>query len=495
MASGASPFQDRPEPTERTLGDLLALVWRQRMIMLAVFAGVTALGLVAAVGMKTSYTAYSNLIVRLGQEYVYNPQVGDAARGTAPESDQVVQSEVEILSSTALKQRVIRRIGLDKLYPALGRAYAKASSEAKRTEIEGAAVKAMDSALKIGTAPGTAVVRLSFDHAEPQMAAQALNVMIEEYLAYRSSVLAERDSGALAGQRLAFQNRLGVIDSTFQKFLADNGIGDFDTEKSSMGQLYTALITESYSLQAQLSEAQGRLTATNRSASTAPPEIGLYQDVDGSAATKLMQLKIDRQDLLSRYRPDAQPVRDLDQKIAALQALTSSPQGTAAGAKRVGVNPVYQSLQTEKNTLEAQTASIQARQAVVARELEQVTRRRQILAQLEPQYQALAREREVLSTNVRNFIVREQESEAAQALAAKSNDNIRVVERAQVPLKGKSLKKAVLALGILFGGFSALCVGLFLALLSRGYAGVAAVERSLDLPVLAAMPLKRGAGG
>ncbi len=53
----------------------------------------------------------------------------------------------------------------------------------------------------------------------------------------------------------------------------------------------------------------------------------------------------------------------------------------------------------------------------------------------------------------------------------------------------------MLVLSVLFAGFTALCAGLLLALLARGYPSTAAVERSLELPVLAAMPLKRGAGG
>src|ERR1700735_3881529 len=91
--------------------DYLTLLWRERALMLSAFLVVLALGLAAAVGVKTVYPVEASLLIRLGQEYVYEPSAGDAARGAVPDSDQVVQSEIEILSSAQLKQRVIDRIG------------------------------------------------------------------------------------------------------------------------------------------------------------------------------------------------------------------------------------------------------------------------------------------------------------------------------------------------------------------------------------------------
>jgi uncharacterized protein involved in exopolysaccharide biosynthesis len=479
-----------PKRISLTAEDFLSLLWRQRWIMLAVFLIIFALGAAAAMTMKKTYSANSSLLVRLGQEYVYNPQVGDAARGAAPEADQVVQAEAEILGSAALKERVIRRIGLARLYPPMGKAYASAGEAAKKT-IEGQAIRSMEGGLKIATTPGSSVVRLSFTHTDPAMAAEVLNVLIDEYKSYRATVLVERDSGALAGQRMAFEQRLNQADLALQKFLADNGIGDFDSEKASLAAVYTALMSERYNLTAQVSEVQGRLGATSRAAEAAPPEIGLYKDIDQTAQTKLRQLQLERQDLIARYRPDSQPVREIDNKIAQVGALAVGAPATASGT-RVGVNPVYQTLQTEKNQLEAQAASVRSRQSAINGELGQISARRRQLTELEPRYQELLRERDLLAANVRQFAQREQESQAAQALARSSSDNVRVVERAYAPTKGKSLKKAVLALAFLFAGFTAVCIGLVRAFLTRGFPTAAAAERAIDLPVLATAPLKQG---
>jgi uncharacterized protein involved in exopolysaccharide biosynthesis len=478
-----------PEPSRAvyTPHDLLAMLWRERFLMAWVFAGVLLLGALVALQMKTTFQAHSSLLIRLSPEYIYNPRVGDAGRGAAPENDQVIQSETEILGSAALKSRVLHDIGLPRLFPGLGRAYEAATSPVKRAAIEGQALHAMDTSLKIASAPDTAVVRLTYTHPDAQMAALVLNTLVDEYLRYRTSVLQSHDASVVGGQRQAFQQRLDAADQAYARFLSDNGIGDFDNEKAALGQIYAQLLTDSYNATAQLAEAQGRLGATGHEMSAAPAEIGLYRDVDHAAADKLVTLRLNRQDLLSRYKPDAQPVQDLDRQIGELEALNANGQAAGPGARRVGVNPVYQTLQTERNQLSAEVASLQSRKATLSAELNQVNARRQKLNDLQPQYDDLMRERDALSANVKTFTQREQEDQAQQSMSAQQGDgNVRVVQRAIVPTVGASLKKPVLLVTFAFAAFTALCTGLVAAFLRRGVPTPAFAERALGLPVLAA---------
>ena len=473
-----------------SIADFVSLLWRERFLMLVAFAAVFALGIGLASTQKKSFQAHSTLLVQLGQEYVYNPRVGDAGRGVSSSAGQIMQSELSILNSTAVKERAIEKIGLVEIYPEMKKAWAAANRVQRRTLFD-SGVRAVQDGLKVGTTPETSVVQLSFTHKDPAMAARVLNTVIEEYLSYRKQILVGGDAQALNEQRRLFEERLGATDAQYQQFLSENGISDFETEKTSLAQIYGSLLTERYSIQAQLSEVQGRLGVTTRQSGQVQPEIGLYSDVDPTATNKLTQLRVERQDLLSRYRPESQPVREIDQKIAALESLVSQGGATGVSARRIGPNPVFQTLTTEKNQLEAQAASLRQRQATVNADLAQINARRVQLLALEPRFQELARQREVLSTNVRNFTAREQESQAARAIALRGEDNIRVVERAYAPTNGKSLKSAVLALSFLFAAFSALCVALIRILLRRGFVTPEATARSLDLPVLGSAPIKR----
>ena len=200
-----------------------------------------------------------------------------------------------------------------------------------------------------------------------------------------------------------------------------------------------------------------------------------------------------REGLLARYKPDAQPVKDMDAQIARLEAAIAGGRTQTRGAERTGLNPVYQTFQTEKLQLTAEVAALRDSAATLADQMTRLTERRLRLAQLEPQYQSLNLDRDVLASNVRDFTQKAQLSQASQALAQATNDNIRIVERASPPSEGRSLRRPFLALALLFAGFSALCAGLARAFLRPGLPTPAAAARTLDLPVLGSAALKQPA--
>lgn len=471
------------------LTDLPILLWRERYLMLAIFLAICVLGVLAALAMKTSYQAYSSVLVRLGQEYVYEPRAGDAGRGAVLDSDQVIQSETEILGAGPLKLRVIERLGLAKTYPQLAEKYARGSAAEKKA-IMGLAVRAMEQGLEIETAPDTPIVRVGFSHNDPQTAALILNTLLEEYLIYRRTVLLDPSSPALEQQRRLFEGRLSEADAAYEEFLSSNRIGDFVAEKASLSQLQAQIEQQKYQTDTQLQDRIGRLATLNSQLGQVASEVGLYRDVSGAPGEKLVALKLQREEVLSRYRADARPVQELDAQIAQLEAGIAAGRTLGEGVRRIGINPVYQTLQTERIQLASEVGALKRAQVELNDQIDRLTERRLRLAELEPRFQELSLNRDVLQTSVRDFSVKEEQSRAAQEIAARSNDNIRIVQRAIAPTKGKSLRKPVVMLAFLFAGFTALCAGLLAMFMRPGLPTARSASRTLDLPILGAAPLK-----
>jgi uncharacterized protein involved in exopolysaccharide biosynthesis len=474
------------------LSEIPPLLWRERWLMLAVFLVIAIAGIVFAFTLKTSYDAHSSVLVKLGQEYVYQPRSGDAARGAVPDNDQMLQSETEIMGSDALKTRVVRRIGVARIAPDQAAAYNAASSDG-RDLIVAKVAQSIGKGLKIDTAPALPVIHVTYEGHDPQLAAQILNTLLEEYLIYRRSVLLTPTTGALDDQRRSFEQRLAEEDAAYQSFLSTNQIGDFEADKTSLSQLSAQIEQQQYTNDAALKEKVARLAAIGAELGDVTPEIGLYHDSDPTAPAKLADLRVQREGLLSRYKPDAQPVKDMDAQIARLEAAIAAGRTTAKGTERTGLNPVYQTFQTEKLQLSAEVAGLRQTAAALTDEMNQLTVRRLRLAQLEPQYQAMNLDRDALQTNVKDLTAKAEETEASQQIAAATNDNIRIVERASAPTEGKSLRKPVLILALVFAGFSALCAGLLRMFLRPGLPTPASAGRTLDLPVLGAAPLKQPA--
>jgi uncharacterized protein involved in exopolysaccharide biosynthesis len=472
------------------LGDIVAMLWAESFLMLTVFIVLLALGVAFAFTLEKTYTAYSSVLVRMGQEYIYNPRVGEAGRGATLKTEEVVQAEVEILQSAQLKQRVMDDVGVKVIAPKLGAAY-EAGDPTVRKTIEGTVIRTMESSLKIATAPQTAVVRLSYDHPNPESAAAILNSIVDNYLEYREQVLLDPSSPAIEAQRRLFEQRLEDADQAYEGFLAQNGIGDFTAEKTSLAALYQSVLDERFKVDARLREVQGRLGQLSAGVGGVPGEIELQRDVDMSATEKLVDLKIEREDLLARYLPDSRPVQENAVKIAQLERLIASGQGSGVLAQRLGPNPVRQAVETDLRTAQAEAAALEQRRAELERQVGEVTSRLQRLTALEGEYQVLATNRDVLQSNVKTFAARGEESRAARAIAEASDETVRVIQRAVPPSKGHSLRKPVLAAALLFAAFTALCLGLLRVFLRRGFGTPGTAARTLDLPVLAVAPVKR----
>ena len=481
-------WASRPRYTATDVG---ALLWRDRFLMIAIFAVLVAIGLGVALTMKTRYPAHASLLVRLGPEYVYQPNVGDAARGAIPTNDQLVQSEVEILNSQELRRRVIDELGMAEVMPDRAKAYAAAQPD-KKVQLRESAAAAMGTNLKVDTAPDSDVVRVTYTDTDPARAALVLNRLLDDYMAYRSAVLQGPSQSMLDQQLKSFQDQLAQADADYVKFLTDNQVTDFDAEKTSLNSLQSSLTDESYRVQARLKELNGRLGEMGRQIASVSPEIKLYHDTDPAAASKLLQLRIDRQDLLSRYTATSQPVKDVDEKIASMEALMARGAGQSPGASRIGVNPLYQTVQTEQIQLNAEAASLRDRQTELGDQLAQIGARRQKLNQIEPQYLTLAQNRALLQDDVKGVTQKKQESEA-QGVAGRGLGTVRVVERPTPPSAGKSLRKPVLLLALVFAAFTAFCVGLARLFTRRGFPTAASASRTLDLPVLASAGYKREA--
>lgn len=494
-------FTDRPRPFDPpgeplrpryAASDIPVLLWRERWLMLAVFLAVALVGVAFAFTLKTVYPAYASVLVKLGQEYVYEPRVGDAGRGAVPDNDQMLQAESEIMGSDAVRLQVVRELGVARLDPKAAAAFA-ADSPQKRELLMAGLADDIGKNLKIDTAPALPVIRVTYQNTDPDLAAQVLNTLLEQYLVYRRSVLMAPTTGALDSQRQAFEQRLAAEDAAYQNFLSSNQIGDFEADKASLSQLAGQIEQQQYANDASLKEKTGRLAAIDGELASLAPEIGLYHDSDPTALTKLADLKVQRAGLLARYTPDAQPVKDLDAQIQHLQAAIAAGRTQTKGPERTGVNPVYQTFQTEKLQLAAEIEGLRETGAELTDEMNRLTERRLRLAALEPQYQAFSLDRDALQSNVKDLTAKAEEREASQDIAQAANDNIRIIERAVPPTQGKSLRRPVLAIALAFAAFTSLCAGLLRMFLRPGLPTPASASRTLDLPVLGAAALKQPA--
>ena len=475
--------------------ELVLQLWRAKWLMLLIFLPIFALGLFAAFQMPTAYEASSRLYVRLGEESVYRPKVGTEGAGATPEQEQLIQAEIEVLRSPIVAERALERFPLARVYPELVEAMEKKLADTPTAERDALVeatfqkgVAALSESFKAGSAPKTPVIGTSLAHKDAQLSAELLNAIIGAYLDYRGEVFAVGGSDSLRDQRKKFESQLLSVEGEIRAFLKRNQIGDFESERQTAQQLFSTISGELLTNKSRASAVEGQLDIYNQQLSRINPQQDLY--VEDSSANRLTELRMEREELLSRYTADSRAVQAIDTRIDQLEEYLASRDGLS-GTTRRGPNPVYQQIEQSTANLEAEAQSLALQRAELERQLNSVEARLERLNELAPAWQELQRRKALLEANVQNFAAREIEERALAEISNQSADSVRVLEPARVPIKGKSLKLPVAALAFLFAGFTALMFGLLRALTRSGFPTARSLERTIGLPVVGSVGMAR----
>jgi len=460
--------------------DVALHLWRSKLLMFLVFLPIALLGVAASLMAPTTYSASTQLLVRQGPDNVFDPTANGPGRGAFARQDERLQAERELALSPIVAERVIKQIGLRRLYPDLAAA-AQRAQPGRRSAIEQAALETFARNAGASAPPQSSILRMTFAHPNPALAVETLDAFVTNYMAYRLEVLAGRGAAGFSEQRSVIESRLEAADRSIRSYLERTGLSDFEAEREAVTRLYGELSDQQAQVSASLRETEAKVQGLRRQLAATPREIDLYTET--STEKELFDLRLERDKLLVRYKPDSIAVQDIDKRIAQMEAFVRS--GAAGGVKRRGANPTFQSIEASLAAAQAGIDALAGRQAALAGQKAETEDRRQRLAVIEPEYRRLARERDALEASAGAFAAREQTELSRTEMAARSADTISIYEKARTPAKGASPRRLIIAAAAGLGLFAALAVGLLRVLTVGVFATAGSLERTLGVRVLA----------
>lgn len=456
------------------------LLVRAIPLMLCIFLPIAALGLYAASQLEKEYVATSRILVSPSDEYVFRPSVGDSIQNSLPETDQLTLTEIELMLSPVVAERVLDTFGLETLYPEIAKELAEAPESEKYESSQGGLL-ALKKNFNAFSAPKQSVIFTKFTHPDAQLSADVLNQFLKTYLEYRAEIFEDKSPGSLSRQRSQFEADLLMAEEDIRQFLLTNNIGDFASERSTTQALFATTQEMLFANTARQSELDGQVMLLRQQLQRADPKIDVF--TEDTSSQSIVALELEREELLSRYTPGSQAVQDIDERISRAKQYVNS-EGRPAGTVRRGPNPLYQSIETRLSEASALAASFRLQKIELDRQADEIKRRQRRLAQLEPKWQELVRKRDLLEANARNFATREVEARSLAEIAKQGSDNIKILEPARRPSEGKSMKLLVAIGALLAAAFTALLAGLAMALTRKGFSTPGSLERTTGLPVV-----------
>jgi uncharacterized protein involved in exopolysaccharide biosynthesis len=216
-----------------------------------------------------------------------------------------------------------------------------------------------------------------------------------------------------------------------------------------------------------------------------PEKIDIH--VDSNVQQQLQDLLIEKEQLLLRYKPGSRAVSEVEARINAMQGVLAN--GEEGGVRRRGPNPAHQELQKNMGLAQSDVNALNAKAQELRLQVQRVSQRQVQLISWEADYKRLRREVTLLEDAVEKLDVREQAERAEAEIAENSTRNVVVIDEAQPPTQGKSLKLLAALASIIFAGVTALCVGLMRVFTRKGLSTRRSTEKTIGLPVVGAPSL------
>ena len=162
-----------------TLRDFLAILFKHKTRIVAVFFSIVITVTVGTLLLSPTYEATSSVLVKFGRENLYRPEVGDKGPIISlgqPNQEEILNSEIEILTNRDLMDKVITTIGVEKLYPDLiDKTYSNGVTP------KDVAIIQFGKKLSVEGVKKSNVINVSFQHKDPHMAAQVVNLLLDYF--------------------------------------------------------------------------------------------------------------------------------------------------------------------------------------------------------------------------------------------------------------------------------------------------------------------------
>ncbi len=507
MARHAEAAPGQPADfAENPARELLAILARGKWTVLLVFLGVTGLVTWGTLRERPLYEAESSLMVRIGREYVYRSEVGRTETARTPSLSEMVNSEVEILSSRDLAEQVVREIGVEVLYPDLLETVPDAHLAAEMAVLRFRKAAAIRAVLE------SSVIKVGFEHEVPQLAADAVNRLVERFKDKHVEVFGEERASKLEAQLETRVAHLAEAERALAEFKRQSGVFDLDAQRNLLLDRRERLDQALQTVEAELAGLRLRAGPDSQAEPPDVPELpphlrpemkdellrqryelelalrGFEPAVSDrlveAASLRLLDLELEEGELLRDYNPSNRKVKSVQSEIQRVRGFLQQAE-TRAGvfddARREERQARSQELAAEITRLtgeiellvreEELQLRLEARRSIQVLEIQRNDNHSRLAAveveirDLDQQEQPLRRlERELVAAEAAALIYRERVDEAhiTDALDRERQINVRVIEKAAASVAPSGLPRN---LKLVIGAMVGLVAGVGLAVL------------------------------
>ena len=467
--------------------DLLTqLFYHARLLRICVLLGVL-LGLVGVLVARTSYTAGSLLLVLIGPESAATPDASAGQVVISVDGLKIVQSEIQIIQTDQVIRAAIDQIGAATLYPGLaGPRLFGLRPPRNATALLGAAMQEFRTNLRVESEPGSNVIQIGFSHPDRLLAIRAVQGMLDGYLAQRRAIHASTNPSFLEQEVTQYSQRLAELDGQIQKLRAGYDVLDMAQDAVLATNRLDGIVQRQNQVRERQVAVQTEVVAVKANLATQPDTVLSFRETTNNtgndeARNTLVRLEQDRTHMVSQYSANWPGLRELDQKIATLNAQMSGKGQALYFSQRDIRNPAIDVLNNRLAALEIEDQALDKQLLELDDQFHQADQRIKSLREAEGALHGLQLNRDVVEGIYRQLSDRMPEAVFQANVVEQRNANLRVVQPPFAPIIGRSMAASYFVAAVLLGLMLGVATMVLATLLRQVYITPTEAERGLSL--------------
>jgi succinoglycan biosynthesis transport protein ExoP len=470
------------------LNDFLFILFRHKWkILLFATTGIAAAA--AVFTLSKTFESKAKLLVRYVAERTAMDKLDSPIETIGTQNENLLNSEVEILTSWDLAMAVAEAVGVERLLPESGGKAAIAD-----------AAHSILGGLKVTPLQGSNIISISYQNKDPELAVRVLQELVTRYFDKHLEV--HRSIGAFDLVKRETDQVRAKLDRTeeeLKQMKARAGVSSFAEGTSTLNAALAKDREELSAAEAELAAQRARVKAIEKWVSASDKNQSHETVREASSKTvreyqalinRMAYLRQMQTELLSRFTPESQMVKIKQTQIDGLEKQQKDLEEKYPGI--IAMTPAPGSSQSSRPDLESERSHLvatEARTKMLRSQLSDMQEQFKMFSELGPQISELEKQRELEETNYRYFQGSLEKARVDETLDPSRMPNISVVQRpSPAVLATRDVRKTVLGLA---GGGIALGIAIALLIelvLDRTVKRPLELERRLHVPLLLSVP-------
>lgn len=473
--------------------EILMLGLRHYRLMTITFAGVFLGALLGTLFLPRHFVANTKILVKHERK---DPPVSADSAETHQVSEGVtdaeINSEVEIIKSADLLERIVLACGLQRSSVHFWPTPWHWNSDSQGALA--AAVRTLSSNLKVEALPKTNLISITYGAKDPQTAARVLHALVDLYMEKHLAV--HQPAGTFEffqKQAQQYENGLSQAESRLVGFRRAEGVVSPGEEKIAALQKIAEFRAELKKTQAAIAEIQQRKQVLETQVRMTPARTTTESRLSdnpqlmGQLKSTLLNLELKRTELLQKYEPTYRLVTEVDTQIKQTRAAIEEAAKSQLREETIDRNPTFAWVDSELAKTRSELAAQQARAAVLKNTVDSYEQQAAKLGRQEVFEQDLERERKTQEESYLLYQRKREEARISNALDRSRILNVSVAEPAIVPVLPSRSRTFTVFIGLFAAIAMSLAAATAAEYLNPSLKRPIEVVEFLDLPVLASI--------